>query len=70
VCDESQSAGGASDGADGGLYQDSAFTYMLPPGWTVPTGGEGPDNINLVDSSGGVVAYQFTSSQNLPFSSP
>jgi hypothetical protein len=43
---------------------------MLPPGWTVPTGGEGPDNINLVDSSGGVVAYQFTSSQNLPFSSP
>jgi hypothetical protein len=52
------------------FYQDSAFTYMLPPGWTVPNGGEGPDNINLVDTSGDIVAYQFTTSENLPFNSP
>jgi hypothetical protein len=52
------------------IYQDQAFTYMLPPGWTVPNGGEGPDNLNLVDNSGDIVSYQFTTSENLPFDSP
>jgi hypothetical protein len=52
------------------IYQDEAFTYMLPPSWTVPAGGEGPDNLNLVDASGDIVSYQLTTSENLPFNSP
>jgi hypothetical protein len=52
------------------MYQDAAFTYMLPPGWTVPTGGEAQDNINLVDSSGDIVAYQATNNGVLAFNSP
>jgi len=52
------------------IYQDQAFTYMLPPGWTVPNGGEGQDNLNLEDNSGDIVSYQFTTSENLPFDSP
>lgn len=51
------------------IYQDAAFTYMLPPGWTVPSGGEGQDNLNLVDSSGDIVAYQATNNGVLAFSS-
>lgn len=52
------------------IYQDAAFTYMLPPGWTVPSGGEGQDNLNLVDSAGDVVAYQATNNGVLAFNSP
>jgi hypothetical protein len=52
------------------IYQDAAFTYMLPPGWTVPNGGEGQDNLNLVDSSGDIVAYQATNNGVLAFNSP
>src|SRR5262249_31018167 len=52
------------------IYRDAAFTYMLPPGWTVPSGGEGQDNLNLVDSSGDVVAYQATNNGVLAFNSP
>jgi hypothetical protein len=52
------------------MYQDASFTYMLPPGWTVPSGGEGQDNLNLGDSSGDIVAYQATNNGVLAFNSP
>jgi hypothetical protein len=52
------------------FYQDPAFTYMMPAGWSVPAGGEGPDNLNLIDAGGDIVSYQFTTSENLPFNSP
>ena len=52
------------------FFQDAAFTYMLPPGRTVPSGGEGQDNLNLVDSGGDIVAYQATNNGVLAFNSP
>jgi hypothetical protein len=51
------------------IYQDQAFTYVLPPGWTVAPG-EGQNNINLTDGQGDVVAYQATISGDIPFNTP
>jgi hypothetical protein len=52
------------------FYQDPAFTYMMPAGWSVVPGGEGPDNLNLVDGSSDIVSYLLTTSASLPFNSP
>jgi hypothetical protein len=58
----------------GSLYQmvqTQAFTYMLPPGWTVPSGGEGQDSLVLQDNQGDVVAYLLGGEgPNFQFDSP
>ncbi len=53
------------------LVQTQAFTYMLPPGWSVPSGGEGQDSLVLQDSQGDVVAYLLGGEgPNFQFDSP
>jgi hypothetical protein len=56
------------------IYEDAAFAYMLPPGWTVPSGGETQDSLLLTDGQGDYVGYallhaistfQFNSPQTL-----
>jgi hypothetical protein len=58
----------------GSLYQmvqDPSFTYMLPPGWSVPSNGEGQDSLVLQDNQGDVVTYLLGGeSQNFQFDSP
>jgi hypothetical protein len=52
------------------VYRDQAFTYMLPPGWTVPDGGETQDSIDLHSSTADVgylnaAGTEFSSPQSL-----
>ncbi len=58
----------------GSLYQmvqTQAFTYMLPPGWSVPSGGEGQDSLVLQDGKGDVVGYLLGGEgPNVQFDSP
>jgi hypothetical protein len=58
----------------GSLYrmvQDPAFTYMLPPGWSIPQGGEGQDSLLLSDPQGDTVAYLLGGEgPNFQFDSP
>ena len=58
----------------GSLYQmvqTEAFTYMFPPGWSVPGGGEGQDSLLLQDNQGDVVGYLLAGTgPNFQFDSP
>ena len=57
----------------GSLYQmvqTEAFTYMLPPGWSVPGGGEGQDSLLLQDNQGDVVGYLLAGTGDFQFDSP
>ncbi|MFZ0376956.1 MAG: hypothetical protein WAL38_03940 [Solirubrobacteraceae bacterium] len=53
------------------LVQTQAFNYMLPPAWSVPSGGEGQDSLVLQDNQGDVVAYLLGGEgPNFQFDSP
>lgn len=53
------------------IYQDSAFTYMLPPGWTVPANSETANSLELTDGQGDFVAYALLrSTSTFQFDSP
>jgi hypothetical protein len=44
----------------GSLYrivQDAAFTYMMPPGWSVTSNGETANSLLLSDGQGNYVGY-------------
>lgn len=38
------------------VFQDQAFVYMMPPGWTV--GNETQDSLDLIDGNGDYVTYE------------
>jgi hypothetical protein len=53
------------------MFQDQSFTYMLPPGWSIPAGGEGQDSLLLSDPQGDTVAYLLGGEgPNFQFDSP